>query len=83
MNKTAHKSKGDLTIDTSNVAGMHKLMKLYGKDNSVFTGSNDDGENTITSIHADRIVIKTLQPNNWIRVNTYYDDETMEETYTR
>lgn len=73
----------NIIVDTSNAANMRKLMRLYGKSNSVFTGSNEDGENTITSIHADRIVIKTLQPNNWIRVNTYYDDETMEETYTR
>lgn len=46
-----------------------------------FVGINEDKEPVIVSIDEQEASIRTLQKNNWIRVNVYYPDGTQEEYF--
>ena len=59
------------------------LIKKYGEKGLFATGKNEDGESIIITIYSDRVVTKTLQKNNWMRVNTYWADSNIDEIYER
>lgn len=61
------------------------LNEFYdGKvENGLFTTINEKGENVILEITPKFLKASTHQNNNWIRVNIYYKDRTVEETYER
>ena len=59
------------------------LIKKYGAKGQIITDINLDGESIIITICFDRIVTKTLQKNNWMRINTYWADGNIDENYER
>lgn len=58
-----------------------ELVEKYGLISEVKVGVNEDGENCMISIDEECACIRTLQKNNWMRVNIYYKDGTSEELY--
>lgn len=62
---------------------INKLIKKYGAKGLFTTGENDEGESIIITIYSDRVVTKTLQKNNWMRINTYWEDGNIDEIYER
>lgn len=61
------------------------LNEFYdGKvENGLFTTINEKGENVILEITPKFLKVSTCQNNDWIRVNIYHKDRTVEETYER
>lgn len=62
---------------------INELIKKYGAKGQFITGKNEDGESIIITIYSNRVVTKTLQKNNWMRINTYWEDGNIDETYER
>lgn len=50
---------------------------------SPFSATNSQNENVIVQRTHDYIRLDTFQDNGWIRVNEYYPDGTITETYER
>lgn len=72
-----------IKFDPNDLTGMRKLMQNYGDDGIVRFGQNEHGERTAMSIFRDHITVRTSQDNDWFRLNTYWADGTIDETYTR
>lgn len=62
---------------------MVELMKHYKDFPEAVAGTNQDGEHVITSVNEHNITVRTLQSNDWARINVFYDDGTSEELYER
>lgn len=62
---------------------INKLIKKYGAKGLFAIGKNEDGESIIITIYSNRVVTKTLQKNNWMRINTYWADGNIDENYER
>lgn len=64
-----------------------KLSEYYRNFNFPVFATNEDGEFIIIKRgEVDNLEFyqtETHQNNNWIRVNTYWEDGTVEETYKR
>lgn len=60
---------------------MLKLMDEKGDSDTAFLGSNENMEDTTTSISHDKIVHVTFQSNGWVRKNIYHRDGTCEEIF--
>ena len=74
------------SINLSDVYDLSKrveIMKEHGDSKTMFTGTNTNDELVTISIFPNRIVVATYQKNNWIRTNTYWEDGTDEETFSR
>ena len=74
------------SINLSDVYDLTKrveIMKEHGDSKTMFTGTNENNELVTISIFYDKIVVTTYQNNNWIRTNTYWEDGTDEETFSR
>ena len=58
------------------------LLELLN-GNSVVTGTNQDGEDVVITLDAsgDYVKVETLQSNDRVRINYYWKDGTVEETY--
>lgn len=52
-------------------------------ETGVYTTTNENNDNIIVEIAKDYFKTTTMQSNNWARVNYYYLDGTVEETYER
>lgn len=50
------------------------MTEAYADSGSLFTGTNENGEEVFLSVAEDGLVLVTNQANGWIRVN-YYDAE--------
>lgn len=53
------------------------------RETDVWTGSgtNENGEDILIDVTDTFVVVTTFQNNHWIRVNTYYIDGTVDETF--
>ena len=60
-------------FDGNNPDLLKSLMKSYGKSESAFIGTNENGETVSISIYPDKIILETYQNNGWSRKN-YYDE---------
>lgn len=49
----------------------------------MFSSVNENNENIILEITDEYLKTSTLQNNDWIRVNVYYKDHTVEEYYDK
>lgn len=59
-------------FDSTSPKQLRQLIKEYGKSNTMFTGTNSEGERMTISISAkDGIITNTYQNNGWVRVNYY------------
>ncbi|MCD7784452.1 MAG: hypothetical protein LUH18_02560 [Oscillospiraceae bacterium] len=72
-----------ITFNPNDLKGMQSLMKIYGNSSEPFCGENGNGEPVTISVFSDRITVATTQSNGWSRVNTYYSNGTVEETYEK
>lgn len=66
----------------------YDYLKQKFSDELFVGGTNEDGENVVLSFDGmedDRPIIRldTFQHNDWIRVNIYHYDGTVEELYER
>lgn len=75
--------KASIKFDPNDMPGMQELMKKYGDSEFLYWGENESGEPVSISIFPDRIVVATLQKNDWMRTNIYHADGTREETYEK
>lgn len=68
-------------LDPTDLSSMISLMDAYGDSDTLFPGTNEDGETVHISIFHDKIVVVTFQTNRWIRKNVYWRDGTREELF--
>ena len=64
----------ELTANFDDISCRKKLIELYGDSTTMYSGTNQDGEDVYVSISKTGIVTRTNQSNGWVRVN-YYDHE--------
>lgn len=69
------------TVDPADQAGMIALMDKYGDSEMPYSGSDEEGNDTLISIFHNRITILTFQTNGWVRQNNYWRDGVREELY--
>ncbi len=55
--------------------------KLGGRE--LLSGRNGDGENVVIGRGDGFVYVETFQGNGWTRLEYYYEDGTVEETYSR
>ena len=63
-----------------------KLLEDFYNDKSepgIFTTTNENGETVILEITPEFLKTSTNQSNDWIRINIYHKDRTVEETYEK
>ena len=75
------KNDNSIHFDSNDLKGMKELMDKLGDSTSMFSGENENGETVYISIYHTQIVIKTMQKNHWVRLNTYYRDGSSDETF--
>ena len=71
----------NLIFDCDDLTYMKNLMDHHKDYPSMLFGSNSNGEDIYLSINEESITMETHQENGCIRVNTYYKDGTVEETF--
>jgi len=65
----------ELSQQFTTIEGRRKLIELYGDENDMYSGHNEEGEMVYVSFDTQNgIVLKTFQSNGWVRVN-YFDNE--------
>ena len=74
-------SEKTIHFDSTDLASMNRLMDELGDSATMFPGENENGETVYISIYHTRIVIRTLQENHWVRLNTYYRDGSCDEIF--
>ncbi len=66
---------------------IENMVDKYDVTDFPIAGTNENSENIIIYIRKDEngkyFEVHTFQKNNWIRVNTYYDDGTTEEWFDK
>lgn len=72
-------------IITATYKGLDEALKRAEQKGyiSPFCAENIEGENIVIQRYPDCIQLMTFQHNDWIRVNEYYPDGTITETYER
>lgn len=70
-----------IEINYSDLDQMREIMDTYGDSKYMLKGVNQDGESQGISTCHDNIVVSTFQDNVWTRVNTFWYDGTVEETF--
>lgn len=62
-------------FDSTDPKLIRDLIEKYGDSETMFTGTNEEGELMTFSIDTERgIITNTYQKNGWVRVN-YYDTD--------
>lgn len=61
---------------------LKELVEKSGMD-TPFTAVNNFGEDVIIERGEDFFCVTTVQSNDWLRINEYYKDGTITETYQR
>lgn len=62
---------------------LKQFIEAYKDRRLPMTGVNESGENVIVSVSSDNVSVRTLQNNGWARLNVYWLDGTVEESYER
>ena len=73
--------ENQLYFNPNDLEGMRKIMDEHGDDETMYPGTNENGEDVFISIFPERIVVSTMQSNGWNRINTYYRDGSVDETF--
>lgn len=73
--------KVQISFDSTDLAGMIKIMDEHGGSEYPFRGKNQDQEDITISVFKDKIVTITYQSNGWTRKNVYYRDGVSEELF--
>lgn len=61
----------EVCFDAKSPKLLRKLMGKYGKSQSPFYGTNEDGDDIEIHIAETNIIYKTYQKNGWVRVNHF------------
>ena len=62
-------------FDSTDPKLLRELIREYGDSNTLFSGTNEEGERMTVSIDTEHgIVTNTFQSNGWVRVNYYGTD---------
>ena len=72
-----------MNIQINDMAARLKMMDNYKEYDTMLIGENHDGEMVCVSVFKDKVVVKTIQKNDWIRVNVFYRDGTTDELYEK
>lgn len=75
------KDVSTIRLDPTDLNSMITLMDTYGDSNTLYPGTNENGETVHISIFHEKIVVVTFQTNRWIRKNVYWRDGTREELF--
>lgn len=70
-----------ISFDPTDLNGMCRMMDEYGDSASMFSGTNESGEDIWISICPDTITVRTFQDNGWARIDTYDRDGTCEQIF--
>lgn len=73
----------DMQVNFTDYSQITRLMKTYGNSNHMFFGENENGESITISVQPNSVTVETLQHNGWTRINTYYENGTIEEMFRR
>lgn len=64
-----------------------KIKELVGDKSLPLHGENENGESIVIEAGRNEVgefyEVTTVQNNNWLRINTYYKDGTVEERYDK
>lgn len=76
-------SKNQLYIDFQDHDQLCELMDTYGESSTsmMYGADPETEEDQFITINSDNIVLRTNQSNGWVRVNTFWRDGTVEETF--
>lgn len=55
-------------FDPTDLHGMRVIMDEHGNSNTMYPGTNKNGETVYISVYPERIVIRTEQDNGWNRI---------------
>ena len=58
-------------------------LKNKKLETGIYTSVNDNGDNIIIEVTKNYIKTRTPQSNGWDKINYYYTDGTIEETYEK
>lgn len=72
-----------IKIDLADYKASVDLMDNFGDSKYPFSGTNSDGERTLTSISRDNITMMTMQHNGWCRTNILNRDGTCKELFEK
>lgn len=72
-----------INFDPCDWKGMIALMARADEFKEPCFGNNAEGERVAISVNKDNITVETFQNNGWVRQNTYWNDCTTEETFSR
>ncbi len=72
-----------LRFDPADYSSLLNLMKHHKDFPNMLFGENTKGETTTLSISETNIVYETMQHNNVVKRNTYWQDGTVEEAFVR
>lgn len=76
--------KKNLRLDTSDIASIERLISEFEEYPTMLEGEDEDGCKTSVWVYHDRVEVRTMQRNGWMRINIYWrDDWTCEELYTK
>lgn len=70
-------------VDFNDWNSIIDAMDKYSYLDHMIFGTNQDGEKIAMSIWEDKIILNTYQSNGWTRINIYYRDGDVEESYER
>ncbi|MBP5710029.1 MAG: hypothetical protein J6W84_03525 [Bacteroidales bacterium] len=68
-------------FDPNDMKAMIAIMDKHGNSDTMYPGTNENGETVFMSVYPEHIVVSTMQDNGWNRINTYWRDGTHEETF--
>lgn len=72
-----------LEFNPNNFKSIKNAYNLLKDINTAMFGVNENGETISISANNLSLTLKTFQYNNWIRIQTYYTDGTIEEFYIK
>ena len=72
-------------FDPNNIDSIYNIIQKFGGDNITYHGEDEYGNIVfITPSQIDNsITVETLQTNGWFRINTYYLNGTVTETFEK
>ena len=76
-------SEKSINLDPTDLPAMIDLMDKHGDSDTMYPGTNENGETVCISIFHNKIVTVTYQSNNWTRKNIYYRDGSSEELFEK
>ena len=68
-------------VDPTDLNEMIALMDRHDEFDESLLGINENKEVIVIGVFKDRLAVRTLQVNGWVRLNVYYRDGSVEEMF--